>query len=691
MNQFQKGLASAEGAGDKATASVLLINIASVYTALDDHARALESAKRGLKITEELGTKSVTASALREVGFAYQSMGDYSGAMDYYQRSLHLAEETGEQPRVRSAVRSLADVCELRGDYSRALDLARRAAAMSAHEDSPETLWSALSIAGKAYRALNQPDKARQSFQDAIAAIEELRDSFTGGEEDRQRFLEARVQPYRLMADLLTANGETAQALSYAERAKGRVLLDSLRTGRIDVSKAMTAEEQNRERELRSKAVSINTEISREKLQEKSDEGRLADLKARLEGARSEYEQFLVRLYANHPDLKAQRGEISPVTLSESMALMTNNKTALLEFVVLEDKTLLFVLSKKQSASRDTPDLRVYTIDVKEKDLASDIESFTRRLAGRRSGFQPLASRLYQLLLKPARLQLQNLTDLVIVPDGVLWGLPFQVLQPSTGRYLIQDYAISYVPSLTVLREMKRYLARYRGSRIPTQTLLAVGNPAIGRETADRINSVFMDEKLAPLPEAEKQVSRLKALYGRGQTRVYTGAEAREERVKQEAGRYRILHLATHGILNDASPMYSHLVLSQTGPGGAEDGLLEAWEVMKLDLNAELAVLSACDTARGRVGAGEGVIGLSWAFLVAGCPTTVVSQWKVESASTTELMVEFHRVLLAGSRKTAAPVSKAEALRQASLKLLRSKRYKHPFYWAPFVLVGAGN
>jgi CHAT domain-containing protein len=154
--------------------------------------------------------------------------------------------------------------------------------------------------------------------------------------------------------------------------------------------------------------------------------------------------------------------------------------------------------------------------------------------------------------------------------------------------------------------------------------------------------------------------------------------------LKAEAGRYHVLHLATHGILNDAAPMYSYLLLSTTATPGNEDGLLEAWEVMRLDLKARLVVLSACETARGRIGAGEGVIGLSWALFVAGCPTTVVSQWQVESASTTELMLAFHRNL------QPARVSEAEALRQAALQLLRSKSYRHPFFWAPFVVMGDG-
>jgi len=137
--------------------------------------------------------------------------------------------------------------------------------------------------------------------------------------------------------------------------------------------------------------------------------------------------------------------------------------------------------------------------------------------------------------------------------------------------------------------------------------------------------------------------------------------------------------------------MYSHVMLSQTPAKDDEDGLLEAWEMMNLDLNADLVVLSACETARGRVGAGEGVIGMTWALFVAGCPRTVVSQWKVEASSTTALMVEFHKKFKTryGGRQPA--VSTAEAMRQAALKVMKNPEYAHPFYWGGFVVVGDGN
>ncbi len=252
-------------------------------------------------------------------------------------------------------------------------------------------------------------------------------------------------------------------------------------------------------------------------------------------------------------------------------------------------------------------------------------------------------------------------------------------------RYVVEDHAISYVPSLTVLREMVKDRGRRAKDESGAPTLLAFGNPALGGQSGKLIKSVWRGEELAPLPEAERQVKELGRLYGLKQSKVYTGDEASEGRIKAEAGKYRIVHLAAHGILNDANPMYSQIILAQVGRsvGGDDDGLLEAWEIMKLDLNADMVVLSACETGRGRVGAGEGVIGLSWALFVAGSPATVVSQWKVASAGTTELMVEFYRkcaprtlpprrMHVAQARRLS--MNKAEALRRASLKLLRSEK-----------------
>ena len=283
--------------------------------------------------------------------------------------------------------------------------------------------------------------------------------------------------------------------------------------------------------------------------------------------------------------------------------------------------------------------LAVYSIPVKALDLAARVRGFREHLAARDLGFAAEARALYATLVKPAQRELAGKDTLVLVPDGALWELPFQALQPRADRYLIEDLAISYAPSLTVLREMTRPKARRR----PQETLLAFGNPAL--EPSPSSTPPDPGGELKPLPDAERQVRALGDLYGRD-ARVYVGADAREALVKAEAPHARILHLATHGVVDNSSPMYSHLVLTRT-PADQDDGVLEAWELMKLDLQADLVVLSACETARGRVGAGEGVMGLTWALFVAGSPATVVSQWSVESASTTRLMLTFHGALKA--------------------------------------------
>ncbi len=145
--------------------------------------------------------------------------------------------------------------------------------------------------------------------------------------------------------------------------------------------------------------------------------------------------------------------------------------------------------------------------------------------------------------------------------------------------------------------------------------------------------------------EAESEVKALSEIWSPARRKVFIGAAAEKKIFKTEASKYAVIHLATHGILDDSNPMYSRLIMARSENDPDGDGLLEAREIMQLNLHAELVVLSACQTARGRIGAGEGMVGMSWAFLVAGVRTIVVSQWKIDSASTTTLMINFHKRL----------------------------------------------
>jgi len=683
LEYYHESLAMRQALGEKDLAASTLNNMGTTYLLQGSYAQALESLQKGLAMSEAMGHKVEIAGALKSLGRVHLFQGNYAQAMEDYRKSLAIWEGMGKKDGIADTLNNIGEVYGKQGDYSQALETASRAASLARQIGDTEILRKTRLTAGNAYRALKEPAQARLAFEEAITLSETLRANVAGGEEEQQHFFESKVSPYHAMVDLLIAQGRPAEALTFAERAKARVLLDVLQTGHVNVTKAMTASEQEQERQLNNHLVSLNTRIRRETIRPQPDQARLTELKAQLQKARLDFEAFQTNLYAAHPELRAQRGEAQPLRLEEATALLPDAASALLEYVVTDDQTYLFAITKATSNAK--AEVQFYALPIKRAELAKQTESFREQLAGRDLGFRASAMKLYDLLLKPAQAQLKGKTNLVIVPDEKLWDLPFQALLAQAHRFLIEEAAVSYAPSLTVLREMTK--RRKPPHADPASaTLLALGNPAIGQATIERATLALRDEKLTPLPEAEQEVRALGLLYGSLHSKVYTGAQAREDRVKAEAGQARILHFATHGILNNASPMYSHLVLAQGDAN--EDGLLEAWELMQMDLKAELAVLSACETARGRFGAGEGMIGLTWALFVAGVPSTVVSQWQVESASTRDLMVHFHRALKAQPTAEQASQTKAEALRQAALKLMKNPETSHPFYWAGFVLVG---
>jgi CHAT domain-containing protein len=482
------------------------------------------------------------------------------------------------------------------------------------------------------------------------------------------------------MVDMLIASNKKdsdEQALGIAESAKARVLLDVFSAGRIDLAKVMSDREKEEEKKLNRQIVDLNNEIAQQNGKGASDTVALKSLDEQLRSARIQYETFQDSLYAVHPELRTSRQKTTPAKLTDINSFL-NPTTAFLEYVVTDSRTYLLVLTESQVSG--TPSLRAYPIAIGSNDITNRTRAF-RDAITTQSAFADDARELYDLLLKPAERQLNGKSSLCIVPDGILWDLPFQALEPKDGHYLLEDYAISYAPSLSVLKQM----SVRKNSERPASSLLAFGNPAMSNEIAANIKTTFRGENLGPLPEAEIEVGALKDIWGSPFTRVLVGSNARKSVFRHEASKYSIIHLATHGILDDTSPMYSRLVMARAENDPTDDGLLEAREIMQLDLNADLVVLSACQTARGRIGAGEGMIGMSWAFFVAGVPSMVASQWKVNSAATAKLMVDFHKRLKAQSPQSQ---SKAAALQQASLNLMKDQRYRHPYFWAGFILMG---
>jgi CHAT domain-containing protein/Tfp pilus assembly protein PilF len=714
LEAYEHCLQIAESTGSRSELPPTLVNIGTIYRAQGAPLRALDSYRRSYAISSEQGEKQFMADALEDEGGVllelgrlpearaaldkalalaeeshrlsvvtwasadlaevYARLGDRPRALALLQHCLETAEQMEELPLISRTRREIAALSLEDGKAREALDQGQRAADVARRYGLLEELWPALMVAGQAERALVHPDAAEEALREAVDVVEELRAHAVGPESDRAAFLIPRVAPYQELVSLLADGGRPWDALAVAERSKGRVLLDVMAGGRTAIGAALTRDERAEEARLEADVLSANSELRALLLQPQPEAARRKSLEDTRAARRLALEDWRTRQYAAHTELRVLRGESPPLAREDARRLLPDGQTVLLEYSLGGQRGYVFALSGGRTGEAE---LSVHRLDAAPSEIVRLARDLRDRLARRDLEFDAAAARLYQALIAPARDVLRGARHVVLVPDGALWELPFQALRPRGGRYLVEDVAISYAPSLSVLRDM-------RGQRRPPapagHDLLALGNPDLGAGARRRTPSVLMSD-LQPLPEAETQVRAIARLYDPRASAVRVGTEARESWLKQEAAHYRILHFATHGLLDDASPLYSQLVLAAPRAGEGDDGLLEAREILEMSLDADLAVLSACETGRGQSGAGEGLIGMSWAFFVAGCPATVASQWKVEAASTNRLMLAFHRELRAGR-------TPAEALRLAALAQLRRPDERHPFYWAGFVAMG---
>lgn len=549
-----------------------------------------------------------------------------------------------------------------------ALQLAREA--LAEHDDAPvETIdnspWPALLAEGKALRAMGDADAALPVLRRAVDVLERTRGSATWDVVSSSRFFEDKMEPYLELIELLLDGGNASEAFAYAERMKARGLRDALEQGLVDRSSLLTAQEKEEERRLNQRLAELNRQML-------ATPGDTARLPREIDEARTALEQFEARIELTYPAARMPRLQTTsePARLPQALG-----DGALVEFVVDERRTYVFVVRPRKGGG-----VRVTgkVIPIARASLAGRISRLERQIAQRDLEWTRSARSLYDLLLGPVADAIDSRSLLCVVPDGVLWQLPFHMLTRPSGQTLAEHAALFYAPSLAMLQATERHPYGHDGSR----TLLAFGNPTVLHEAHERVRALTRDVPLGDLPNAEAEVRAIASLYGRTRSRIYLRDAAREAVFKTEAPGVGVLHLSAHGVFDDHSPMYSAIVLA-TAAGDADDGLLEAREILGMHIGADLAVLASCDTGKGRIRAGEGLVGMSWAFLVAGCPTTVVSQWPADSRATEMLMIEFHRQLRAGR-------SPAAALRRAQLAVRADPRYADPLYWAPFIVVGAG-
>jgi CHAT domain-containing protein len=608
------------------------------------------------------GMETVVANVFVDRALDDLQQNDPIGAGAAAEKALTYSERVNDDGVTARVQETLARVRLAEHRYREAVDAAERSIEMHVKQKSVarSTPWL---LAAQAHLALGDRSAAYSALSSAVDFGEQQRDVVVGSERQLELSFEPTAAAYSMLVTMLLADHREEQAFLIAEKARARTLLDILASERSSAEQDILPADRAEEERLEQRLVALNRAHAKA---------------ADVEKVRVALESFRAILEGRYPRLRATRSAMHLASLSALSPLVARHDRALVEYLVGSDALHLFIVT----GGPHGPKLTVRSVPIGRTELAALVEHFSAQLAGRDALYRDAARRLHRILLEPALKAAGGATVLSIVPDDVLWRIPFEALLDGRGRFAVERGAFHYAPSAAVL------LAALSHTRDATQSrrrlFLAFGNPTLPRPEKQQLAPIERSEVLMPIPEAEREVRTIGHLFEAGHRSVYTGAEALESRSKEEAPRYAIVHFATHGVMDDANPMYSRVLLARR-KGDHEDGALEAREMMQLRLSADLVVLSACDTARGELHAGEGLIGMTWALFAAGCPSVVASQWRVASHSTELLMETFYR------RWMRDRSSKAEALRRARLALLRNRRYRHPYYWAPFVLVGGAD
>ncbi|GMV21047.1 MAG: hypothetical protein AMXMBFR57_09960 [Acidimicrobiia bacterium] len=633
MAAFSRALELRTDDGSDGTRGLIttLTNVGNFYNELGDLVRAEQYYQRAIALAEKLGEGRARAEAVPALNLAnvFVAQGRLQDARPLLNRLRTLAESTRSAALYTSVLHNLANLDRDEGKLESALEMHKEVLAIRESGGPSVAMVETLTELGRIYLGLGKLD-------DAFGYLKRAQDIA-----DRTSDPGARARATIFLAACYDARGEWDEALRLYDTARGLVERMRLVIDEGEARQAFLAWRQ---------APYLGVAAAHASL------GRPAEALVAIEGARARTLLDLIdddggrALLASKTDTQTAIQQVLPPG------------TGAMEFVVESERVWVYLIK----ATPDGLQVRVEKLPHTQADVTALATRFADSIATRDLGFVSAGQALYDVLLSPYEAWLADVTHLVLVPDGVLWRVPFQALRPAGGDYLIERMAVSYAPSLAAKAALQAR-ATTRTTR-PVATLLAMGDPVLPAEL-----------KRPALPQARREVNAIAALYGATRGRVFVGDDATSEALRSHAPNASVLHIATHGVLEDAAPMSSHVLLA------GSEGRFEARDWLGLKLSADVVVLSACQTARGALGGGEGIIGLTWGVFASGASSAVVSQWEVDSASTTSLMIALHTQLMAQQDSAIAP---AEALRAAARSMLADARYRHPFYWAGFVAIG---
>ncbi|MEW6211263.1 MAG: CHAT domain-containing tetratricopeptide repeat protein [Acidobacteriota bacterium] len=729
LDFYNQSLSLSRETKDRLGEATALNNIAAIFAAKEDYRKALEFYDQSLSLFRALGNRSGEAALLNNMGTAYTALNESRKAFDLYSQALSIHRAAGNRRSEANTLNNMGRTLFLAGEHQKSLDFLNQALSISRATVHRRLEAQALYNIANAHRALGNFAEARMHSGSAVRVAESLR-----GEVDIQQlrasYFASVRNYYDLDIDLLMRlhkqnplQGFDTLALETSERARARSLLELLAEARADIRQGVDSTLIERERQLQ-KSLNDKAERQTQLLSGRHTPEQAAAAAKEIESLVAQYTEAQTQIRTASPRYAALT-QPQPARFKDIQQQVDEN-TILLEYALGDERSYLWAVSAKSIASFELPRRaeieaaakRFYELLRSAGDAGRGGDGETRG----RGESEEAARQLSRMLLAPVAGRLGS-KRLLIVADGILHYIPFAAL-PSpkasvvssplsvakprqrttdngqrTIRPLIADHEIISLPSASVLAEMRREIE----GRKPAPGAVAVFADPVFSMDDTRLKSTVRSsgqrlltrdlqraatdlgaEGFPRLPFSRREAEAIIASAPRGQAIKSLDFEASRNRVTGlDLGNYRIIHFATHGLLNSTHPELSGIVLSLVDEEGqAQNGFLRLHEIYNLKLPAELVVLSACQTGLGKEIRGEGLVGLTRGFMYAGAARIVASLWKVDDAATAELMKRFYQKVFVRKLRPAA------ALREAQVEMWNQERWREPYYWAAFVMQG---
>jgi CHAT domain-containing protein/Tfp pilus assembly protein PilF len=699
-----------------------LDNLTQVAFDRGDLVKAEEFARRAVAIAQKAAPESLeVASTFTYLGQVVAKRGDLAQAESYYQKALIIQEKLAPGgPDIAWNLNSLGEVVRKRGDLERAEQYYQRAFALW-EKLAPASTNEAESLAGLAsiMRQRGQMNAATPLYERALRALEGQTEQLGGTADVRAGFRAKYESYYQDYVGMLMAQGKPDLAFQALERSRAQTLLEMLASAHLDIHRGAEPALLREERSLQ-EGIAARVDRRMRRLGDKAGEERVAEIDKEISGLRDQYQGVEARIRASSPGYAALT-QPQPLSVVQTQRLLDQD-TVLLEYSLGDERSYLFAVTPDAVTGYELP--KRAEIELLARDVYALLTAHNRviksetpqqrqtRMAKADRTYMALGRQLSNMLL-PAGSALQG-KRLLIVADGALHYIPFAALPDPQDLSippvpLMIAHEVVNLPSASVLAVLRRQEQERnpapKAVAVLADPVFSVHDGRLGAAVSLQRNQSRSRSKSETDPDWDRRLTRSVRDVGLELSRLpYTRREAeaifalapphrgmkaldfgatRAAAIDPELSQYRIIHFATHGLLDSQHPELSGLVLSLVDKQGKpQSGFLSLEDIYNLDLPAELVVLSACETGLGKEINGEGLIGLTRGFMYAGAHRVVASLWSVNDAATAELMAAFYQGVLRDK------IPPAAALRRAQAQMWKRARWKSPYYWAAFQIQG---